>query len=179
MYKRQILFTFYSRNIYTEEESVPIVFDNTSKIVNVDGYTFNLGLWDTSGVEDLERRRPLDYPQTDIFFLCYYTHLPNSITNAYNVWFPEIKFHCPEALIVVLGMIGPERKISREEGEQLKIKTYAARFLECNLQVQEDVDNVFYEAIRALVFPKPKQSKNLFKKFFRISDKVFFWCKSR
>jgi GTPase SAR1 family protein len=49
-----------------------LVFDNFSREVTVDGHKkVKLCFWDTAGQEGYDRLRPLSYPHTDIFLLCF------------------------------------------------------------------------------------------------------------
>jgi small GTP-binding protein len=50
----------------------------------VDGKPINLGLWDTAGQEDYDRLRPLSYPQTDVFLICFSLVSPPSLENVKN-----------------------------------------------------------------------------------------------
>jgi len=53
-----------------------------------EGKGYNLGLWDTAGQEEYDRLRPLSYPQTDCFLLCYSIVAPSSLDNCKQVCMP-------------------------------------------------------------------------------------------
>ena len=61
----------------------------------IGGEPYTLGLFDTAGQEDYDRLRPLSYPQTDVFLVCYSVVSPSSFENVkekmYNeLFWPEI-----------------------------------------------------------------------------------------
>lgn len=47
----------------------------------IGGEPYTLGLFDTAGQEDYDRLRPLSYPQTDVFLVCFSVVAPSSFEN--------------------------------------------------------------------------------------------------
>ena len=62
-------------------------FDYPGANVMVDDTPVNIGLWDTSGREDYDRLRPLSYPQTDVFLICF------SVVNRKSCLFSILIYH--------------------------------------------------------------------------------------
>lgn len=79
----------YTTNKFPSEY-VPTVFDNYAVTVMIGGEPYTLGLFDTAGQEDYDRLRPLSYPQTDVFLVCFSVVSPASFENV-----REKVFHPP------------------------------------------------------------------------------------
>ena len=146
-----------------DSEYVPSVFDDYSANVMVDGAPVNLGLWDTAGQEEYDRLRPLSYPQTDVFIVCYSVVQPASFEQIKTKWFPEINHHCPEAGWVLVGTkldlrddpetlaLLAEKKLEpvpREKGAELAKTLGAYSFRECSAVTQQGLKEVFEDAMR-------------------------------
>ena len=68
-----------------------------------DGVPVSLGLWDTAGQEDYDRQRPLGYARTDVFLICFSLVNPASYENVREKWVPEIRHHCHNVPIILVG----------------------------------------------------------------------------
>lgn len=142
----------------------------------VDGKPINLGLWDTAGQEDYDRLRPLSYPQTDVFLICFSLVNPASFENVRAKWYPEVRHHCPSTPIILVGtkldLREDKETIDKLKEKKLTAITYpqglsmakeigAVKYLECSALTQKGLKIVFDEAIRAVLCPvlpvKPKR----------------------
>jgi len=92
----------YAKNEFPKDY-VPTVFDNYNATVNVEGKDITLGLWDTAGQEDYDKLRPLSYPGTHVFILCFSVISHASFENADSKWYPEIKHHVQNVPIILCG----------------------------------------------------------------------------
>lgn len=114
----------YTTNKFPSEY-VPTVFDNYAVTVMIGGEPYTLGLFDTAGQEDYDRLRPLSYPQTDVFLVCFSVVSPSSFENVkekvsgkrfarkfdcffhsvafVSQWVPEITHHCQKTPFLLVG----------------------------------------------------------------------------
>eukprot|EP01083_Nonionella_stella_P176817 619659_1 len=139
---------------------IPTVFDDYSANVMVDGKPVQLGLWDTAGQSDYDRLRPLAYPQTDIFLVCYSVISKASFENIKSKWIPEITKHCQEAAFIIVGTktdlrhdeqikAKMDKLYTKKEGIQLAKEVNAHSYMECSALTQDGLKDLFNETIRA------------------------------
>lgn len=94
-----------SRGLYGYSSPIKCfqVFDNYAVTVMIGGEPYTLGLFDTAGQEDYDRLRPLSYPQTDVFLVCFSVVSPSSYENVKEKWVPEIQHHCQKTPFLLVG----------------------------------------------------------------------------
>ncbi|KAJ6255020.1 hypothetical protein M0813_11806 [Anaeramoeba flamelloides] len=146
------------------------IFDNYSANVMVDGEPINLGLWNTAGQEDYDRLRPLSYPGTDVFVVCFSLVSKTSFKNINSKWIQEIKHYCPDTPIVLVGTKLDLRNCQRnqqnsdgivlyQEGMELCSNIGAEKYIECSSLTQKNLLAVFDETIKAVLYPGTSKKK--------------------
>ena len=149
-------------------EYIPTVYDNYSATVVVDGKPVMLGLWDTAGQEEYDRLRPLAYPLTKIFLLCFSLVSPKTYHNTLTKWGPEIQHYCKEVPILLVGtkldLREDEETVAKLRTNQLTPITYpqglsmandvgAVKYLECSAKTNQGLQQVFESAIEIVLYP--------------------------
>jgi len=164
----------YTTNKFPSEY-VPTVFDNYAVTVMIGGEPYTLGLFDTAGQEDYDRLRPLSYPQTDVFLVCFSVVNPSSYENVKEKWVPEILHHCQKTPFLLVGTQVDLREdtsqldklaknklkpVTMEQGEKQARELKAVKYVECSALTQKGLKNVFDEAIVAALTPPEVKKKN-------------------
>ncbi|CCK70795.1 Rho family GTPase RHO5 KNAG_0F01270 [Huiozyma naganishii CBS 8797] len=140
---------------------------------------FKLNLWDTAGQEEYDRLRPLSYPQTDIFLICFSVSEQSSFQNVREKWLPELMQHANiqssdfyvkhnQYPILLVGTKADLRDDPKEEQklkdmntdfvqqEQVQKMVQEERFLgyvECSAVTQSGINEIFQTAVRRIAFP--------------------------
>ena len=124
---------------------------------------YTLGLFDTAGQEDYDRLRPLSYPQTDVFLVCFSVASPASFENVREKWFPEVHHHCPGVPCLLVGTQVDLRTkqpiidklaqhqlapVQKADGERMAKKVGAVKYVECSALTQYKLKDVFDEVSR-------------------------------
>jgi GTPase SAR1 family protein len=123
-----------------------------------------------------DRLRPLSYPGTNIFLVCFSITSPTSYENVRTKWFPELRFHMPNTPFVVVGtkldMRANEEVVARLraegkaplttlDGQRLAAELGAICYLECSALSQVGLKTVFDTSIRGALehMERPEEGK--------------------
>ena len=167
------LYTTFVRDRFPVEY-VPSVFESYVGDIRVDGKIVELAFWDTVGDEEYARLRPLSYPDTDVYLMCFSIDSPESLAKVLEKWTPEVRHFCPDVPIILVGNKkdlrndeNTKRELSKVEQEPVKseegslmcerIKAYA--YLECSSKTKEGVRDVFTTAARAALMTNERRKK--------------------
>lgn len=142
---------------------VPTVFDNHQLQMEMDGIPISIDLWDTAGQEDFDRLRPLSYPKTDVFLVCFSIANNDSLQNVRSKWLPEISHHAPGVPHLLVGTksdLRGDAKVQNElkskggkmvdagDGENMAQQIGSVKYIECSAKTQDNITSVFEEAVR-------------------------------
>ncbi|KAF7345071.1 Cell division control protein 42 [Mycena venus] len=153
------LLTSYTQKKFPTDY-VPAVYGDHGETVMVGEVTYTLGVFDTVGEEGYDRLRPLSYPQTDVFLICFSVAMPASFENMREKWFPEVHHYCPGVPRVIVATqidlrddSGSEKTrqqlalVTTAQGEKLARKLKAAKYVECSAKTHKGVKDAF-DAVR-------------------------------
>lgn len=165
-------------------QEIPEFFSTFTHKMKVDGRKLELGLWDTSGDPKYEGLRRLSYPNCDAFIVCYSVNSRKSYENVSKVWLPELEKHGSRNVpVIIVGMkkdlrpraslnrngsigtnsgrpVPAERFITCDEGMQLAKDVNAHAFMECSAFSEKAVNDVFEQAVRAVLkYVKEEKTK--------------------
>lgn len=165
--KTSFLIAFTSSKLFDATEYTPTVIDKCSTTVIVDDKSVQLELWDSAGQEEYCRVRPLSYPQTDVFLLCFSIADRVSFANVRHIWIGELAQYCPKTPILLVGCKTDARDdadvlkalarrnrttpVTFDEGEALARSIGARHYLECSAKTRDGLKQVFDEAARIVL----------------------------
>ncbi|KAJ6238330.1 gtp-binding protein rho5 [Anaeramoeba flamelloides] len=124
----------------------------------INNKTVTVHLWDTAGQEDYDRFRPLSYPQTNIFLICFSLIWSYSFENVVSKWVPEIKEHCPETPYILVGckqdLLTDQQTLTRleergfhpiqeQQGRRLSEQIGALGYFSCSALTRQGVQALF------------------------------------
>jgi small GTP-binding protein len=147
----------------------PLILDYGIQLVCLMQEVYNV-----IGQEEYDRLRPLSYPGTNTFLLCFSLIERASFDNIKHKWYPEIHHHSAGSHIVLVGTKMDlrndpdvanklknkgEKIVEYKEGVELANSINAIKYIECSAKSGDGLKSVFDEAIRAALFGK-KRKKN-------------------
>jgi GTPase SAR1 family protein len=138
------------------------------------------------------------YPETDVIILCFSVVRPDSMENIVTKWLPELNKFIPDVLIVLVGTQcdlrdnnstianiknvadvdgnnnnlnntnNKPRHISTREGEELRQKIKAYKYIECSAITQLNIKEIFDTCCEAYAnSQKKKVQPSCFQTLFR------------
>ncbi|XP_060095141.1 ras-related C3 botulinum toxin substrate 1-like [Heteronotia binoei] len=155
----------YKTNTFPREYW-PMSFKDYSAQVMVNGTSIVVQFWDLCVQDYNDRMRFLFYTETDIVLLCFSLVSPGSLENVRTKWYPEVRHHCPNTPVILVGTKLDLRTDERTTKQLKKMKllpvTYqegldvakiigAVKYVECSALTREGLKMVFDEAIPAVV----------------------------
>lgn len=161
------LIVSYTTNGYPNEY-IPTAIDTYDVVVHVDDEPVTFEMCDTPGQDDFDTLRPLVYPNTDVFLLCFSVVSPSSFQNIREKWIPEIKKSTKNKQKgIPLILVGTQSDLRNDVNTRVELAKYkevpvtemeakklakdlgCENYIETSALTQHNLKEVFDEAIMA------------------------------
>ena len=120
-----------------------------------------------------ERLRPLAYPNTHAFLICFALDGSDSLENVTKRWMPEIlHFKDPTTPILLVGCKKDirdegvdfyQRHVNTEQGTEVAESIKARTYFECSVMAGEGIREIFHYAsqvVRSFEPPQRRRERN-------------------
>lgn len=145
---------------------IPTVFENQTKTVLFNDEKVELALWDTAGQEEYARLRPLSYPRSDAFLICFSVDNDSSLNNVKEHWVPEIRNYNTEGILILVGTksdlrVGEKSSscVNQTKCESVAKEIEAYSYLECSSLRNDNVQAVFEAALTGIEAKSKKKKR--------------------
>ncbi|XP_076805859.1 cell division control protein 42 homolog isoform X2 [Clavelina lepadiformis] len=153
------------------------LYDFPEKTVCSEGKIYTLLLWQTTGQEDYDRLRPVTYPQTDVFLVCFSIDNPSTIENAFKKWVPEIQHHCPKTPFLLVGTKNNVNDLTKDQKPREELSSFknnsinkeelllrgkklnAFDYIECCAVKNEGIESLIDKIILAAISPSKQKGE--------------------
>lgn len=142
-------------------EYIPTLNNYTSIEITIEDKKNDLKIFDYPSSQDMKQIRPINYPQADVFIICFSLIDAISFNNVEKIWIPEMNQYCTNKPFILVGTksdlrhsaeIHSEVKtISKLQGIFLKEKTGAFSYIECSALKNLNIKKVFESAALAFI----------------------------
>jgi cell division control protein 42 len=116
-----------------------------------------LRLWDTTDEQGYTRLRPLWYPQTNVFLVCFSIASPGSFELVGEKWLPQVRYMCPGVPCLIVGTKtdlrddpSTKRKLAKMKMQPVRYKDgvrmakgLGLQYVECSALTQDGLNDVF------------------------------------
>ncbi|XP_038078155.1 rho-related GTP-binding protein RhoN-like [Patiria miniata] len=171
--KTTVLHTFLGRQF--DEVYTPTTFENYSSTMEINKYRMELTIWDTSGKPEYDSVRPLSYNEITIALICFDISRPFTLHNIIRKWHPEVKKHCPNCPIILVGCkmdlrnniqvmseLSKDRglPVSHDRGAKIASQIGAAAYVECSARTSPTSIQELFEVTSLAAMGKLKLQKS-------------------
>ncbi|CAE6465216.1 unnamed protein product [Rhizoctonia solani] len=131
-----------SRSVVIVGDSCCAIFETYETNIKYHNRTMNLMIYDTSGLEDCDRLRPLSYQGRDLVIIAHNISNADSLDNVQEKWVPEAD---------ITTAYPGNRIVSLEKRSEVAKEIGAKAYLECSASTRKGVRDVFETVTRMLL----------------------------